>query len=296
MLPFKSALAAVVLTGGLAAAGAASAAFDYDNCTGFIDSLPATITTQGTWCLRKDLNTAQTYGAAINIATNNVTLDCNDFRIGGMPAGPGTFATGVEASGRLNATVRHCNIRGFQSGLRLGGAPSGGHVVENNRLDGNTVYGLVVGGDGSIVRGNQIRNTGGAVPAVGFAYGISTMFNVDVIDNTVNTVYSEPEEGTAGSNAGGIVIDFNVGGVIRGNRLRWIGGGGVTSSVFALVTDNSDRVTIEDNDVVGPWVEGPGRYGIACNGPNAAQQRAKDNIVNGFDEPLEGCRDDGNSL
>jgi hypothetical protein len=56
-----------------AAASPALAAESYDNCTGFIDPLPAVITTQGTWCLRKDLRTAVASGHAITIATNNVT-------------------------------------------------------------------------------------------------------------------------------------------------------------------------------------------------------------------------------
>jgi hypothetical protein len=33
--------------------GAASAAETYDNCTGFITSLPAVITRQGTWCMNE---------------------------------------------------------------------------------------------------------------------------------------------------------------------------------------------------------------------------------------------------
>ena len=57
-------------------ATSAYAAQSYDSCAGFIDSLPATITTQGTWCLRGDLATSVTSGNAITIATNNVTIDC----------------------------------------------------------------------------------------------------------------------------------------------------------------------------------------------------------------------------
>ena len=34
----------------------------YQTCAGFIDALPATITTQGVWCLRKDLGTAMASG------------------------------------------------------------------------------------------------------------------------------------------------------------------------------------------------------------------------------------------
>jgi len=95
----------------------ADAAQSYDNCTGFITSLPATISTQGTWCLNKDVSTAVTSGAAITIAANNVTLDCNDFKLGGLAAGLTTQAVGVYALDRFNISVRHCNIRGFYFGI-----------------------------------------------------------------------------------------------------------------------------------------------------------------------------------
>jgi hypothetical protein len=42
---------------------------------------------QGVWCLRKDQSTANTSGSAITINTNNVTVDCNDFKIGELAAG-----------------------------------------------------------------------------------------------------------------------------------------------------------------------------------------------------------------
>src|SRR4029079_7326065 len=107
----------------------ALAAQSYDNCTGYITVLPAIISTQGTWCLKQDLATAITSGAAITINTNNVTIDCNNFKLGGLAAGLGTNAYGVFANNRFNATVRHCNVRGFYVGVFLAGASGGGHAV-----------------------------------------------------------------------------------------------------------------------------------------------------------------------
>jgi len=49
----------------------AQAAESYDNCSGYIDSLSTYIGKQGNWCLRKDLSTAITSGAAIAVNTNN---------------------------------------------------------------------------------------------------------------------------------------------------------------------------------------------------------------------------------
>ena len=95
----------LVLLGIACFAAPVQAAESYDNCTGFIDSLPATISTQGTWCLRKHLYTSVTSGAAISVLTDNVTVDCNHFRLSGLGAGIGTNAVGISAgASRLNAT------------------------------------------------------------------------------------------------------------------------------------------------------------------------------------------------
>src|SRR5881227_2066237 len=103
------------------ASGPAAAAESYDGCFGFIDALPATITTQGIWCLRQNLDTSATSGNMIDIQTNNVTIDCNGFRLRGSGGGASTTAVGIYATGRLNLAIRHCTIRGFLAGIELTG-------------------------------------------------------------------------------------------------------------------------------------------------------------------------------
>ena len=78
----------IFAVGAVFAAPATRAAESYDGCAGFISSLPVTITTQGVWCLDRDLSTSNSAGPAVTIATNNVTVDCNGFKIGGLGAGP----------------------------------------------------------------------------------------------------------------------------------------------------------------------------------------------------------------
>ena len=56
------------------------------NCTA-ITSLPAVITVQGIYCFTGNLSTAITTGNAIEIQTNNVVLDLNGFKLGGLAAG-----------------------------------------------------------------------------------------------------------------------------------------------------------------------------------------------------------------
>jgi len=82
------------------------------------------ITSQGVYCLNHDLATAMTSGNAIDIQTNNVTVDCNGYKIGGLAAGPSSVAYGIHAdTTRQNITIRNCGIRGFVEGIYLVAAP-----------------------------------------------------------------------------------------------------------------------------------------------------------------------------
>lgn len=205
---FRRLLAAFVLLAGVAGAlvtGNARAEA-YHTCAGFIDSVPATISSQGVWCLRKDLGTNITSGEAITIAANNVTIDCNDFKVGGLAAGDATRTYGIYANNRQNATVRNCNVRGFFMGILLNGV---GHLVEDNRLDNNLFVGISVSGrdNNNLVQRNRIFDTGGS----GNSTGIYT--NGDVIDNTVAGMFSTD----AGVEA---IYLFGPGSVARNNRVR----------------------------------------------------------------------------
>jgi hypothetical protein len=281
---------------------AARAAESYDNCTGFINSVPAIISTQGTWCLKKDLTTAIASGAAITIATNNVTIDCNDFKLGGLPAGTGTQTFGIYAEDRSNATVRHCNIRGFWFGLYFSGSDPfntpGGHSVEDNRFDGNTQYGILVYGDGSIIRRNRVLDTGGSTVGSSAA-GIVATDNVDVIDNTVSGVAA-----TSGSNGSATGIGANSNpndhgsSSVSGNRVRNLLKAG-TGHIVGINVDMTNpgldnlynHVVLSNNDVAGN--AGAGNIGIDCDSSNG---RAKDNIVSGFTTGFDTCSDDSGNV
>ena len=131
------------------------------NCTA-ITSLPAVITVQGIYCFTGNLSTAMTVGNAIDIQTNNVVLDLNGFKLGGLAAGLGTFANGIIASNRQNITIKNGTVRGFISGIALADVgASQGHIVEDIRADQNTQFGISVAGAGNIVRNNQVVATGG---------------------------------------------------------------------------------------------------------------------------------------
>jgi len=263
-------LAALALLAGLAAApGSAMASQSYDNCTGFIDSLPTTIFSQGTWCLDKNLSTAITSGAAINIIANNVTIDCNDFKVGGLAAGDASTAWGIYAYDRQNVTVRHCNVRGFKEGIHLGG---GGHLVEDNRLDNSLRYGIYVSGENNLVQRNRVYDTGGVANE---AAGIDA--DADVIDNTVAGVLSE-------NYAFGILV----GGAhkVRNNRVRGLQGDGGVYGIQLY----SPGSAVDGNQLAVP--AGSRGYGI-LDSSSGSGTACSNNVVSGFRTPMQGCVDAG---
>ena len=234
---------------------AANAAQSYDNCNNFIDSLPATISTQGVWCLRKDLATNLASGVAIDIQANNVTVDCNDFKVGGLAAGDSSTAYGISAVGRQNVTVRHCGVRGFLVGIYIDGGS--GHLVEDNRLDNNLNNGIVVAGGNSLVRGNRVFDTGGA-PDSPSSYGIYAAG--DIVGNIVSGVFA-----TADNASGtGIVALYPGPAQVEGNRVSGLASKG-TGTANGIIVD-ADSSSIRNNSIVlGALITGTGVYGFGAS-------------------------------
>jgi len=263
----------------------AAAAPSYDACTGFITAVPAVVSTQGTWCLNADLSTAITSGDAILVATNNVTIDCNGFKLGGLAAGAATGTRGIRANGRLNVTVRDCNIRGFFQGIDIGGAPSSGHLVERNRVEASTSLGVRVNGSGSQVVGNRVIDTGLSSVSTGSGFGIQVFGAVDVVGNSVDGVTGVPD-GSGNLSTRGIQVVSATGAQVAGNRVRNLVRAGAGTAVgISLVT--SSRNDVRDN-----FVLGPGTSGIACSSVDGVY----DNHVSGFTTNLSLCVDSGNVL
>jgi hypothetical protein len=275
----------LVLSLWLGATRCATAAESYDNCAGFITSLPATITTQGTWCLKQDLTTAITSGYAVTISANNVTLDCNGYKIGGLAAGLGTATMGVY-SGGLNVNLRRCNIRGFYFGAYFNGS---GHVIEDNRFDNNTFTAIDIEGDGSIARRNRIFDTGGTTSGH-YAYGIFAVFAVDILDNTISGVVSTPG---GNGDAYGIATTADSGGTIRNNRIRGLVSAGTGSSKGIYHLYQSDRLSMRDNNLIGDG--SPNSVGIFCSNPNGGD-RTIDNSIGGFGTAISFCNNSHGNL
>jgi hypothetical protein len=266
--PIRLSFAMSLLCAGLLAhPQSARAAESYDNCTGFITTLPTTISTQGVWCLKQNLATNIANGSAITIAANNVTIDCNDFKIGGLAAGDGSQANGIYAMDQQNATIRHCGIRGFYLGINLAGGF--GHLVEDNRLDNNLQTAIFVGsgagpGGNVAIRRNRIFDTGGTTQPLDSVYGIYISYanNVQIDDNEISSVIASNESSTTGHYVFGIGAYGYSGYIfnIRRNSISGLQGdyvapSGIVSNGFGMVSDN-----------VVAAVQKASRSGISANG------------------------------
>jgi len=262
---------------------------EIQNCTN-ITSLPAVISSQGVYCLKQDLSTSITSGSAIQITTNNVTLDCNGFKLGGLGAGPSTQAIGVMSPGRSNITVRNCNVRGFRFGVSLGfdgsveSRPSG-NLVENNRIERSTFSGIYVAGDSSLIRNNLVFSTGLSAHAYPLN-GIVTQMSVDIIDNTIDGVTQSPG---AFASVHGINTWNNNGGTIAGNRIRGLQS---ISNMFGIFNGPMSRNMIIQGNVISlPWTTRS--YPVYCE---EYRNLAAGNTALGVHRVIVGCVDDGRNV
>ena len=208
-----------------------------------ITTVPVTITTQGIYCFTGDIAASLASGNAITVATNNVTIDLNGHKFGNLGAGVGTQAHGFYASQRQNITIRNGTVRGFFYGVWLNDTSpftaSGGHLIEDLRLDGNTLIGIDVEGSGNVVRRNQVARTGGSI-ASNNAYGIIGYGpGAQILDNVV--------DGTTGK-SGGNVYSINLytanGAMVARNHVSNVSGGANNYGIFVV---SSTDVIVADN-------------------------------------------------
>lgn len=269
-----------VLTGSsLAPADAA------DNCTGTISKLPAVITKSGVFCMKKNLATADPGITAIDVQADNVTIDCNGFTLDGLAAGPATGSIAIGADGkRFNVTVRHCTIRGFQTGVFINASePGTGHLIEDNRVEQATGNGIYVLGNGSIVRRNVVVDMVGKAQ-FGRATGIVVLG--DAIDNVVDGITPPADAvdfSAEGIYSGGVGNLSGVGFLVQGNRVRNLvtKGNGFARGITTAATG----VSIRGNTVVQPSMTTG--QGIFCSIGGAA----RDNDVLNYSIPNQSCID-----
>jgi hypothetical protein len=282
----------VLLLAGLSPLGmkAASAAPALDGCNHFIDSLPATVDTPGTWCLRANLVSGTWTGApyaAITITSNDVVLDCNGFGI----TGPGINSdySGISAYQRNRVTVRRCNVARYRVGILAedyDGIASD-LTYEDNFVTDSGYVGLWSTIRGTTMRRNHVKRTGGMVTS-------SEYYGVIVQDGLVAENLVEDMVWPSGFDGTGVVhtvTGIRAGGpgrvTIRDNRIRKLksdyGMGAIGIAYWGGGTAN-----IIGNDVAGDMVS-TYSTGIYCNNEQPLYVPAVDNVVTGFPQPVQNC-------
>lgn len=211
----KLAILAAVLGVLVSASGPLSA--ETVNCTE-IAVLPFLISTSGLYCLRLDISTGSTTGAAITIDADGVVLDLNGHELRGpVSFVTGTTIVGIRVQPHRNVTIHNGTVRGFVEGIHIDDASSAsrGHVIEDMHVERSMGVGISVEGVGILLRRNVVLDT--SAPAAFFPgepKGIRvTGDTVRVVDNDVSHFNT-----TAGKTAAAIAISGNQNFAI-GNRI-----------------------------------------------------------------------------
>jgi hypothetical protein len=182
--PIHALLATVILCP--SAAHAAS-------CTA-IAAVPTTISAPGNYCLVQNYTVNQGAGAAISIASNDVSLDCDGHSIRNLSTFNNGSSTGIYAYGQNNITVKNCRITGgFTNGIDISQSNTIANkayynTIENNYVAGPLLHGIRAYGSVIEVSNNRVYDIGGQLNnyAVGIRLGGSTAagaFRMHIVRN-----------------------------------------------------------------------------------------------------------------
>lgn len=249
-----------------------------------IDHVPFTINTPGTYCFTRDLSTNANTGNAISmIDVNNVVIDLKGFRLSGNGKAS-TQATGIFALDSQDVTVKNGTVSGFLIGISLISFDvpflSRSHLVENIRALQNRAEGIEVCCRDSVVKNNQVINTGnstGNPSAFGIVVGDSNSY---VYNNVVLDTLAKPS---------GVAHEIEVSGdgsVIEHNRVGNTNpGGGASTGIF--ITGELSNLLVVDNRITNV------NQGIVFSSGSSGKYR--DNLTAGVATPFTGGTDAGNN-
>ncbi len=247
-----------------------------------ITALPFTITTQGVYCLKKNLNVnlSADGSAAITINAGNVMIDFNGFRVNNQAPLATNQANGVYAQNRKNITLRNGFIRGFYRGVYLEENATDGsssHLVEGIKIADSGTSGIRIDGDQSVIRDNRVLATGGG--PFTRAFGIVLQYADDglIAGNIVAGVLE------TNFNYGVYVLSSNRV-KVTGNEISGVDGGTADRAIGLSIGDHAiiarNRLLNDPATGTGGIVEVVGSDNVSC----------LDNEIGGFTAtPLAGC-------
>lgn len=252
------------------------------NCTA-ITYVPYEISSQGVYCLTGNLSSPMTSGYLIKISTNNVTIDLNGYKMGGLAAGYATQAVGIESFGRKNITIRNGIIRGFQYGISLEDTTyyeNGGHLVEDILADSNTTVGIRVDGPSTTVRNNRVIATGlGSIDetssrGISLHGGAGSQISGNFISNT-----SAPGASGSAYGAVGIRSSKGPGAVFKNNTIS-------TTSSLGSYRSRAMWITFSDPVVVANNIMLDSQYGVYFS--HASEGKYMNNVTTNITTPYVG--------
>lgn len=256
-----------------AATSPARAAGSFDRCEGFIEDLPVSLSAGKYYCLAHDVvHAPPSLGDKQFISVHlraGSTLDCQGHSL------TTEYVYAIYATAD-DVTVRDCVLRADNLG-RTGVLLIGERTVfVDNVVEGYGNAPVYVSGDGSLVKGNVVRNV--HKPSGGLT-AMVVRGAVDVVDNTVRDIEVQTE-------VVAINIGNHTGGQVRGNRIRDVTA--AAGPVIGIYSVSPVRTLVRDNRFIG--VGAAGSTAVVCA---SAQARLRDNIVSGFATAFAGCGDAG---
>lgn len=252
-----------------------------------ITSLPSVISAEGVYCLKSHLATSITVGKAIDITANNVTIDFNGFKLGGLGGGPATQATGIAVNlGIRNATIRNASVRGFRVGLSTTGIAT---TIEDNSFDSATQTAVYLGGDNHIVRRNSISRTG----TTGASHTVYGIWAAGLSDTLIEDNHLTQLGLDANSQVRALNMQNAMRIILRGNSVVNFGNSNVTPTAITFGSDVSGNIVEGNRVVLSPSAAAIG-YGIYF-GAGSTLNSCIDNVIVGFPQTQFNCALDLNN-
>ena len=191
-------------------------------------------------------STTMNSGNAIKIRANNITIDLNGYKLGGLAAGDGTHARGIYAFQRKNITIKNGIIRGFTISIFLDDispfTTSSGHVVKNILADQNTEEGIRVIGLGNTVSQNRVVDTGGSTLRDS-AFGIVVVGSgAKVMNNKISKTTAQSTDDARGVSMGSVNYSLVQNNTVTDTRAA-------TGNSYAVHIQNLTGVFLRNNNL-----------------------------------------------
>lgn len=178
------------------------------------------IAAPGAYCLQADWYPVPGHeDVSIFILADDVTLDCNGYRVVGPVIAPELVemdaSIGIYVGTSARTTVRNCHIVGFHTGLSVGRATNESVRSRDILLEDNTVtasgWGIKFAGEGN----NRVRNnlvTDARVKGIeAYAAPGQTTVSDNVVLRTGDTVHQQGQGGYFSAHLGGwMIVEGNV--------------------------------------------------------------------------------------